>query len=140
MRILIDGSALLLPGGGVKTYVYYWLLNLRRIARDPDRILAFPFFNCLGQLDHQRSNHGGLSTWIRLNLVRGANLRGNSMLDVLRPGIDLFHESNSHVFNPPRNCRLTATIHDLTCWLMPELGDWTRSSSTSSIAWAARCA
>src|SRR5262249_40030188 len=32
--------------------------------------------------------------------------------------IDVFHCSNQ-CRNPPRNTRLTATIHDLTCWLMP---------------------
>jgi glycosyltransferase involved in cell wall biosynthesis len=36
------------------------------------------------------------------------------------PRIDLFHASH-HCYNPPRKTRLTTTIHDMTCWLTPEL-------------------
>jgi hypothetical protein len=74
MRILIDGTALLLPGGGVKSYLYYWLLHLYRIAGDRDRIRVFPFLDHqLGRFDHERSNYGGLATALRLALVRAAN-------------------------------------------------------------------
>src|SRR5688572_18734992 len=121
MRILIDGTPLLLPGGGVKSYVYYWLLHLQRIARDEDRIDVFPFLNSLGRLNHEKSNYGGLATSIRLGIVRAANLSGNSILNSLGRRAGLFHESNTHVFNPPRNAKLTATIHDMTCWLSPDL-------------------
>jgi alpha-1,3-rhamnosyl/mannosyltransferase len=49
-----------------------------------------------------------------------ANYSPLPVLDWLTHGADIFHSSglNRH---PPRRARLTATIHDMTCWLMPEL-------------------
>src|SRR5262249_49629482 len=35
------------------------------------------------------------------------------------PPADVFHATK--LLYPPRRPRLTATLHDLTCWLMPEL-------------------
>lgn len=122
MRILIDGSALLLPGAGVKNYLYYWLHHLCQMAQDPDRIRIFPFLgHDAGRLDHSQSNYDGFSTGIRLALTRASNRRGPWMTDIMCGRVDLFHESNTHVIHPPRRCKLTATIHDMTCWLMPEL-------------------
>jgi alpha-1,3-rhamnosyl/mannosyltransferase len=47
-------------------------------------------------------------------------LPGNPQLDWVCRNADVFHVSNQ-VRRPPDGVRLTATIHDLTCWLMPEL-------------------
>lgn len=58
MRFLIDGTPLLLRSGGVKSYLYYWLLHLRKLA-GPTAIRIFPFLNELGELRHERS------TWAR---------------------------------------------------------------------------
>jgi alpha-1,3-rhamnosyl/mannosyltransferase len=41
-------------------------------------------------------------------------------LDALARRFDVFHASHQ-LLHPPRSTCLTATIHDLTCWLMPEL-------------------
>ena len=41
-------------------------------------------------------------------------------LDWLIRGADIFHATNL-MRQPPRRAKLTATIHDLTCWLMPEV-------------------
>jgi glycosyltransferase involved in cell wall biosynthesis len=37
----------------------------------------------------------------------------------LAPRTDLFHCTNQ-ILNPPRRGRLTSTVHDMTCWLLPE--------------------
>ena len=41
MRVLIDGSPLLLRSAGVKNYLYHWLEHLRAQA-EPDTIRIFP--------------------------------------------------------------------------------------------------
>jgi glycosyltransferase involved in cell wall biosynthesis len=122
MRILIDGTALLLPGAGVKNYLHYWLFHLCRKAEEPDRISIFPLLgHSVRPLDPSQSDYGGFSTAIRLAMTRSSNLFGTWVTDLLSGRVDLFHEPNTHVLNPPGGCKLTATIHDLTCWLMPEL-------------------
>ena len=48
------------------------------------------------------------------------NWLGPAALDAVTSGSDIFHASNlSH--HGPRRARLTATVHDLTTFLMPEL-------------------
>ena len=42
------------------------------------------------------------------------------VLDWLTRGASIFHASTL-THHPPRRPRLTATIYDLTCWIMPEL-------------------
>jgi len=119
MRVCIDATPLLLRSAGVKNYLYHWILHLRKLAGDR-AILAFPFLNDLGELHHEQSVRGRWSTFARLVWLRIANLRGNPMLDLLGRRIDLFHASSVQVQNPPRNTRLTATLYDMTCWLVPE--------------------
>lgn len=122
MRMLIDGTALLLPGGGVKNYLHYWLVHLLQAKQDGDRISIFPLLGqALGRLDHSRSDFSAFSTSIRLAMTRGSNRLGSWATKLISGRVDLFHESNTHVLNPPIGCKLTATIHDLSCWLMPEL-------------------
>src|SRR5262249_11539069 len=47
------------------------------------------------------------------------NILGRPMLEAVLAGADVFHASNQ-VHHAPRRARLTATIHDLTCLLMPQ--------------------
>lgn len=118
MKIFIDATSLLLPSAGVKNYVYFWLQALERAA-SPGLISAFPFLEPEAPLDHQKSPLGAAATLARLMLVRFANLRGNHILDVVCAEADIFHASQ-HVFNPPRRAALTATVFDMTCWILPE--------------------
>lgn len=117
MRIGIDATPLLLRSAGVKSYTYYWLASLRREAGERDAILAFPVPGPLGDLDHERSMAGFLRTAAGLAALHGLNA---SRLPWAFPGLDVFHAS-THWRNPPRRAKLTTTIHDMTCWLMPEL-------------------
>ncbi len=119
MRCLIDATSVLLRSGGIKSYTYHWLKHLWRVAGQ-DQILAFPYLHDLAKLRHDRSVLPPAATYWRLALLYFVNAPGNRAIDWIASGIDVFHLSNQ-VRNPPRNVRLTATIHDLTCWLMPNL-------------------
>jgi alpha-1,3-rhamnosyl/mannosyltransferase len=119
MRICIDASPLLLRSGGVKNYVYYWVQHLRELAGE-DTIALHPFLGRLGPLDHRKSVAGWWPTLPRLAFLGFANIRGNRVMDLVGRRFDLFHASNIQVLNPPRTTRLTATLYDMTCWLVPE--------------------
>lgn len=120
MRILIDATPVLLRSAGVKTYTYYWIQHLWHYAGN-EQILTFPALNKLAALNHEASMLGPARTYSQLALVYLANLQGSlPLLNWMTPKIDVFHASNM-VRNPPGKAKLTATIHDLTSRLMPEL-------------------
>jgi glycosyltransferase involved in cell wall biosynthesis len=120
MQILIDATPLLLRSAGVKNYTYYWIQSLWEQARN-DRILTLPALGRLGPLNHEASIAGTARTYTHLGRVFTANAA--PWLPLLRwtmPKADVFHLSNQIRF-PPRGVKLTATIYDMTCRLMPEL-------------------
>jgi glycosyltransferase involved in cell wall biosynthesis len=119
MRVLIDATSVLLHSAGIKSYTYHWISHLRRLAGD-DEIQAFPFLRGLGELTHERSVLSPLATYPRLALLYFVNIPGNPAMDWISSGADVFHVSNQ-IRNPPRKTRLTATIHDVTSAIMPEL-------------------
>lgn len=118
MRVTVDATSALLRSAGVKSYTYYWIRHLRRHANGHE-IRAFPFLDDLGPLDHEASTLSRWQTVARLGLLHFVNIRGNPAIDYCLRGSDIFHGSNQ-VRNPPRGAKLTATVHDLTCWLMPQ--------------------
>jgi glycosyltransferase involved in cell wall biosynthesis len=120
MRILIDATPLLLRSAGVKNYTYYWIQSLWEQAGN-DRISTFPALTRLGPLYHESSIAGRARTYLHLGCVFAANRA--PALPVLRwsmPAADVFHVSNQ-IRHPPKRLKLTATIYDMTCRLMPEL-------------------
>jgi glycosyltransferase involved in cell wall biosynthesis len=117
LRLCIDAFPLLIRSAGIKNYLYHWITHLQDAGLS--RIRLFPYLGVPGQLDHERSVVGPFGTLARLALWHGLNLWPNHLLDLLSPGNDIFHAVK--LLNPPRRSRLTATLHDLTCWLMPEL-------------------
>jgi alpha-1,3-rhamnosyl/mannosyltransferase len=119
MRVVIDAVPLLVRSAGVKNYLYYWIEHLRRAA-GRDTIRTFPDLPELGPLTHQRSVAGWWPTLSGLASLAFSNHLGIPAAGSSLPGADIFHIS-SLLRNPPRQVRLTATIHDMTCWLMPEL-------------------
>lgn len=119
MRISIDATSVLLRSAGIKSYAYHWIRHLRSLA-GADSITAFPFLGDLGVLNHERSVLSLWATYPRLAVLYFVNIPGNPAINWITAGADVFHASNQ-VRNPPAKVRLTATIHDLTCWLMPEL-------------------
>ncbi|HEX6897302.1 MAG TPA: glycosyltransferase, partial [Bryobacteraceae bacterium] len=120
MRVLIDATPLLLRSAGVKTYIYHWIQHLFEEARN-EQILTFPKLNASAPLNHERSVAGPARTFYQLGMLYAANrIQALPLLDWAIPKSDIFHASNQ-VRNPPRKTRITATIYDMTCRLMPEL-------------------
>jgi alpha-1,3-rhamnosyl/mannosyltransferase len=118
MRICIDATSLLLRSAGVKNYVYHWMRALQAEGRDLE-ITAFPALGDVGTLDHERSVLSAAQTIPRIALLHFLNIRWNPAIDVLLRDADVFHASNL-VRNPPRRTKLTGTLYDLTCMLMPQ--------------------
>jgi glycosyltransferase involved in cell wall biosynthesis len=120
MRVTIDATSALLRSAGVKSYTYHWFRHLRAQAPPGDEIRAFPYLHDFGRLDHESSILTRWQTLPRLALLHFVNIPGNPALDAIVRGSDIFHASNQ-VRRAPRHVKLTATVHDLTCWLMPQL-------------------
>ena len=118
MRLCIDAVPLLVRSAGVKNHLFYWIDHLRRLAGDR-QVSLFPFLQQFGTLDHERSLRDPVSTYSRLMLLHFFNMPGNRSFDWVRPRVDVFHTCK--LIHPPRYARLTATLHDMTCWLMPEV-------------------
>ena len=118
MRILIDATPVLLPSVGIKTYLYYWIQHLWQQARN-EQILTFPRLDKLTALNHERSILTPAQTFPKLALLQLVN-RAPILSRWIIGRTDVFHASNQ-IRNPPKKTKLTATIFDLTCRLMPEL-------------------
>lgn len=119
MRIGIDAYPLLLRSAGVKNYLFHWIQHL---MREPGghRIEAFPWLRELGPLHHDGSTRSPRDTYPRLALLYFLNFPGNPAVSWLTSGFDVFHLTNQ-IRKLPRRARVTATLHDLTCWIMPEV-------------------
>src|SRR5579871_2473250 len=117
MRLLVDSIPLLVRSAGVKNYLFHWIGHLRRLLGD-DQVRLFPFLERLPDLDHEGSIADPPGTLARQALLFALNLRGNRAADLLEARADIFHATK--LLHPPRRPRLTATLHDMTCWLMPE--------------------
>jgi glycosyltransferase involved in cell wall biosynthesis len=123
IRVTIDAVPLLVRSAGVKNYLYYWTRHLRQESRGADaphafQIRLFPFLNEAAWLNHEGSVANPLATWMRLGTLFLLNHIPNNITGWSEPGVDLFHTCK--LLNPPRRAKLTATVHDLTCWLLPE--------------------
>ncbi len=110
---------MLLRSAGVKNYLYYWLLHLRRHANG-HTIKAFPFLGNLGRLDHEQSVLRRWQTIPRLAFLYFVNVPHNPALDLVAGGFDVFHATNQ-LHHSPRRSKVTATLHDLTAVTMPEV-------------------
>ncbi len=118
MRIEIDATSLLLRSAGIKNYTYHWIRHLQATSVAGDRVTAFPFLGDLGALNHDGSNIGRFGTLVRVATLLTVNRV--PLIDLVTTKADIFHASNQ-VRRPPSRTAMTATVHDLTCWLMPEL-------------------
>jgi len=138
MRITIDATSALLRSAGVKGYTYHWLRSLRQEAareKSGETIHAFPLLGEWESLDHERSAMSPASTMVRLALLHSVNIVGRPVLDRVLRGAQVFHAGNL-VRRAPGRARLTATIHDLTSWIMPEVH--TRATARADQAFAER--
>jgi len=129
MRIMLDVTSLLLRSAGIKTYMYHWSRSLQRAATT-DSIRLFPFFGKVKDLDHEHSSVGIDRASLGWLAVHFSNIRWNPILEFAGCAADVFHASQ-HLANPPYlSTQLTATIFDMTCWLMPELHSWANVAAT----------
>jgi glycosyltransferase involved in cell wall biosynthesis len=119
MRVTIDATPLLIRSAGVKNYLYYWIRSLEAIA-GRDVIRTFPSLSPLAPLSHEQSVSGPWTTYAGLASLALANYTPLPVPDWQARGSDIFHATHL-LRHPPRRFRLTATIYDMTCWLMPEL-------------------
>lgn len=119
MKVLIDTYPLLVRSAGVKNYLYHWVEALRRTAPHGS-IGTFPAIEDGAVLNHDASMSRSWTTYKNLALLALSNRTSLPVLDRLAGKADVFHVS-SLVRNPPRRPLLTATLHDLTAWIMPEL-------------------
>jgi glycosyltransferase involved in cell wall biosynthesis len=118
MRITVDAVPLLYRSAGVKNYLYHWIRHLRQEAGGGN-IRLFPFLGEPAALDHERPAAGRFGAAARLGLMFALNRVPFDLARWAGPRADVFHSSK--LLYPPRNTRLTATIHDLTCWTMPQM-------------------
>jgi alpha-1,3-rhamnosyl/mannosyltransferase len=118
MRVVIDATPLLVRSAGVKSYLYHWIKALR-LQLGEQSVKLFPFLKELpSDLDHRASPT--LESGLRLAWIHFCNVRGNSTLSLFPWEADVFHASQ-HLVNPPSSrIRLTATVYDMTCWLLPD--------------------
>lgn len=119
MRVRIDATSVLLRSAGIKSYTYHWIRHLRMQAGS-DEILPFPYLGELGELRHETSVLTPAQTYPRLALLYFLNVPHNPAIHRVAAGADIFHVSNQ-IRQTPRGIRLTATVYDLTCRLMPEV-------------------
>lgn len=110
---------MLLRSAGVKTYFYHWVSAMRSQV-GAGTIRAFPFLDHFGELVHEHSVLSRWETYPRLAAVHLARLGFQPLFDFVTRGADVFHVSNL-VRARPRRVAVTATVYDMTCWLMPEV-------------------
>lgn len=117
MRICVDATSLLLRSAGVKNYIYHWVRAMQRHGLH--EITAFPFMGHVGELNHERSVVGSWATPPRIAALHAANVLGARAMNLFIGDVDVFHASNQ-VHQAPRGKKLTATLYDMTCLLMPQ--------------------
>lgn len=121
LRLFIDAVPLLVRSAGVKNYLFHWIAHLRNLLGG-EQVRLFPFLSRLPDLDHEGSAAGRPGTLARQALLYALNhspapAGPNPVMDLISPPADIFHATK--LLHPPRRPRLTATLHDLTCWLLP---------------------
>jgi glycosyltransferase involved in cell wall biosynthesis len=112
--VAIDCSPLLVRSAGVKTYLYHWLNALRALS--PETIRTFLAPARLEQLNH---DGGPRMHPARIAVLLALNRLPSAFCDAAIPRCDVFHISNL-LRKPPRRPRLSATLHDLSPWIVPE--------------------
>ncbi len=118
MRIAIDCIPFLLRSAGVKTYLWNWFHSMRQQAGG-DTLLAWPYLDPSGRYSHETSVTGKPQTLARLALLHAANSLSFPLLEWIGPRADVFHASHQ-LIHPPTTAKTTATLYDMTCWLVPE--------------------
>jgi alpha-1,3-rhamnosyl/mannosyltransferase len=117
MRISVDASPLLLRSAGVKNYLYHWIHALQRTSSGHE-VAAYPFIKDLGALTHESSVMSLMHTAPRIAWLLASN-RFAATRRMATGNASVFHVTNQ-VHAGVKGKALTATVHDMTCWLTPE--------------------
>lgn len=117
MRISVDASPLLLRSAGVKNYLYHWIHALQRTSNG-DSVASYPFIGNVGELTHESSVMNFFSTAPRIAWLLASN-RFDFTRRLAAGKSQVFHVTNQ-VHQGVKGMALTATVHDMTCWLTPE--------------------
>jgi alpha-1,3-rhamnosyl/mannosyltransferase len=136
VRVAIDASPLLVRSAGVKNYLYYWILHLRRLAGG-DAVYTVPRMEQVRRLTHEGSVGNFWTTGLGLGALAVSNYTGLPALDWLAGSPDVFHASVL-VRRPPRGPKLTATIHDMTAFILPRLHPGSNREAEQAFASLAR--
>lgn len=119
MNLMIDATPLLLASAGVKSVLYHWIRALQDLPAN-DQVHVYPPMPDVGNLRHDRSVAGRWATLRGIFMTVANQQLGAAFPERHARGMDVFHCSNQ-VRTPPRRVKLTATVHDLTCWRLPEV-------------------
>jgi len=117
MHVSVDASPLLLRSAGVKNYLYHWIQALQRSA-GLNSVDGYPFIGSIGDLTHEGSVMSLLHTAPRIAWLLASN-RFTTTRRIAAGKANVFHVTNQ-VHGGLPGMALTATVHDMTCWLMPE--------------------
>lgn len=132
MKIVVDAFPVLLRSAGVKTAIFEWIKAMRACGSGHE-FPCFPFFDLPTELDHERSPLSLRGTAWRLFWVHHLNHIPPYARNLLGPRGDLFHIS-IHMQHPPTRTPISTTIHDMTCWLVPETHTPANVRATKSFA------
>jgi glycosyltransferase involved in cell wall biosynthesis len=83
------------------------------------QITGFPLLGSPDALDHDRSILTPFQTYPRIAVLQFINKIFPPAINGVVRNVDVFHASNQ-VHAVPRGVKLTGTIYDMTCMLMPE--------------------
>jgi glycosyltransferase involved in cell wall biosynthesis len=117
MRISVDASPLLLRSAGVKNYLYHWIHALQRTSSE-HTVDPYPFIRNVGALTHEASVMSLLHTAPRIAWLLASNKFAFTRR-LAAGNAQVFHVTNQ-VHQGVKGMALTATVHDMTCWLTPE--------------------
>jgi len=136
VRVVIDASPLLVRSAGVKNYLYHWISHLRKAAGN-DSVCTLPPMERVRPLTHEESVAGPWKTWVGLGTLAAANRLPLPIMDWSLRDADVFHASVL-VQRPPKKTLLTATIHDMTGFLMPQFHPQSNVAAERNFAALAR--
>lgn len=126
-RICIDCSPLLVRSAGVKTYLYHWLRALRN--RQGDAIAGF----LDPHIDELAHTAGPSRHFLALAGLWLMNRSPGALISRVVPECSVFHVSNL-LRRFPKRPRLSATIHDLTSWTVPQFHSSTQRKADQLFA------
>lgn len=118
MKILIDAFPFLLRSAGVKTALYEWARTLAAMEGG-HQVHYFPWLHLPASIDHQRSPLPRANTFARLLYVHLFNKMPLPVRNIATTRADIFHIS-IQLRRPPTRMPISTTIHDMTCWVVPE--------------------